>query len=175
MSKATQHDPSGFTLTEVMVVVAIMGVVMAMTLASFRSYLQEQRLRLTANELANLLRTGQSIAAKKSGTCKITLQSGTGAIFGADSSLSNNVCTNSNLARANLYLTAGTNLSVSGRTTYTYTKFATLDGGSSLTTFLSSTSTPWEWCINVSSPTGLVRIGTKDSRVSNASCNYRRG
>jgi len=175
MSKATQRDPTGFTLTEVMVVVAIMGVVMAMTLASFRSYLQEQRLRLTANELASLLGTGQSIATKQSGTCRIKLQSGTGAIFGADTSLSGNVCTNSNLARANLYLTATTNLSVSGDTTYTYTEFGTLDGAASLTTLLSSTATPWVWCISVSSPTGLVRIGTKDSRVNNAACNYRRG
>jgi len=175
MSRATQHEQSGFTLTEVMVVVAIIALVMAMTMASFRSYLQEQRLRLTANELANLLGTGQNIAAKKSGTCKIKLQSGTGAIFGADTSLSGNVCTNSNLARANLYLTASINLSVSGDNTYTYTKFGTLDGAASLTTLLSSSSTPWVWCISVSSPTGLVRIGTKDSRVNDASCNYRRG
>jgi prepilin-type N-terminal cleavage/methylation domain-containing protein len=57
----------GYTLIEMMVTVAIVGVVSAITLTSFRPYFQEQKLRLAAGELENQLTTGRTIATKNSG------------------------------------------------------------------------------------------------------------
>ena len=170
----------GYTLIEMMVTVAIVGVVSAITLTSFRPYFQEQKLRLAAGELENQLTTGRTIATKNSGNCRIRLLSTTTASFVADPDLINDVCTGK-LRELNLYLSASTDLTISGDTTYTFTKIGTLDGAippgsgaTSFTTLLSSSATPWVWCVNVSWPTGLVRVGTKNS-TNEKSCNYRRG
>lgn len=52
----------GFTLIELMVVIAILTVVVLMTLPSFRGYLLEQRLDATAMELASDIRHLQQLA-----------------------------------------------------------------------------------------------------------------
>ena len=184
MNPVDRHRQRGFTLVELLVAIAIVAMISGISLMSFRSYLQEQRLRLTAAELENHLSTARTIALKNlnnlkqlknSGNCRVKLLSAAAATFGPDTSLNDNVCTLDNLPNLNLYLTASKDLTISDNTTYTFTKFGTLDGGTSLSTTLSSVATPWSWCIHVTGATGIIRVGTKDSRNASPTCNYRRG
>lgn len=59
------HRSSGFTLTEVMVVLTILGILLAIALPSFRSLIEDQRVKGAASELHASLVLARSEALKR--------------------------------------------------------------------------------------------------------------
>ena len=174
----------GFTLVELMSAVAIMTILVAISWQAMQGPLQEQRLRQAAVELADLLNTARTTAAKNSYTCKIEQQTVSGVLVYTRNNTSEvpyNCFGSPGVANASqqLYLNPSlivtSNLVISGANAFTFTKYGTLDGATSLTTVLgvsSGTGTSWQWCIDVSAPAAIVRVGTRANASS--TCNYLR-
>jgi prepilin-type N-terminal cleavage/methylation domain-containing protein len=167
----------GFTVVELMSVVAILSILAAISWQAMRAPLQEQRLRQTAVELEDLLNTARTTAVKTSATCKISQQtvSGIPVFTSYDSTLAKNNCATSRALYLNPYLIGTSKLAIAGPNpfTFTFTKYGTLDGATSLTTILSAPSvTAWQWCVDVSAPAAIVRVGTRPNATS--TCNYLR-
>ncbi len=57
---------AGFTLTEALFVVALMGVLVALALPAYRNVIMERRVQNTTREIAALLRVAQQAAVAKS-------------------------------------------------------------------------------------------------------------
>jgi len=78
----------GFTLVELMVIVAVIGIVSAIGFSSMASFLQEQRLRQASLELASHLQSARSRAQREGGFCQLAV-SGTTV---SPTAASGNVC-----------------------------------------------------------------------------------
>lgn len=105
----------GFTLVELMVIVAVIGIASALTFTSMARFLQDQRLRQASLELASYLQSARARAQREGGICQLTL-SGTSL---APSSVANNRCaattTSEALAALDLAAVSGANgLAISG-------------------------------------------------------------
>ncbi|MCX5947158.1 MAG: prepilin-type N-terminal cleavage/methylation domain-containing protein [Cyanobacteria bacterium] len=171
-----RHQPcrrGGFTLVELMSAVAILSILAAISWQAMQAPLQEQRLRQTAVELEDLLNTARTTAVKTSSTCTISQLT--------VSSITSNCVTSRPLA-LNLSLIGPANLRINDPTTnpnlpftktFIFTKYGTLDGATSITAVLGvSSGTSWQWCVDVSAPAAIVRVGTRANATS--TCNYLR-
>ena len=171
-------------MVELMAAVAILSILAAISWQTMRAPLQEQRLRQTAVELEDLLNTARTTAVKNSATCKIEQQtvSGVSVFTSNNTSVGANNCSGSQVVAntfkqlyLNPYLTGTSKLFISGANSFTFTKYGTLDGANSLTTVLSAPSvTAWQWCVDVSAPAAIVRVGTRPNGLSTTLCNYLR-
>lgn len=66
----------GFTLTEIMMVIAILGILTAFALPSFRQYVANQRVKSASFDLISTLSFARSEAVKRNATVDITPASG---------------------------------------------------------------------------------------------------
>lgn len=66
----------GFTLTEIMMVIAILGILTAFALPSFRQYVANQRIKSASFDLVSTLSLARSEAVKRNATVDITPASG---------------------------------------------------------------------------------------------------
>jgi prepilin-type N-terminal cleavage/methylation domain-containing protein len=167
-----QHQPcrkDGFTLVELMSAVAIMTILAAISWQAMQAPLQEQRLRQAAVELADLLNTARTTAAKNSTTCTISQLT--------VSRVTSN-CDPLRPLALNLSLIGPANLRIVApipplTNTFIFTKYGTLEGATSIITVLGvSSGTSWQWCVDVSAPAAIVRVGTRANAAS--TCNYLR-
>ncbi|MEA5415419.1 pilus assembly FimT family protein [Synechococcus sp. BA-132 BA5] len=161
----------GFTLIELMVTVAVISILSAVGFRSFSGFLEQQKLRQAALELAGMLRNSRALAMKNGAACQI-IQTTT-ATFGADSSLTGNTCTSTNVPALNLRASSGSSVLMATNATFTFTPngFAS---GTSATTLLSSSLATSQWCVSLISPSALIRVGWTTRSNVNA-CNYVSG
>lgn len=162
---------SGFTIAELMITVAIISILSAIAFRPFGAFYASQKLKYAAIELAGYLRTSRAIALKDGGVCQIERITATPVIFGP-SSLAGNKCTSANSPNINLATLSGLdNLSASSATV-SFVRHGFMAGSSS-TIRIKSTGTTTEWCINILSPSALVRVGHAEG--STADCDYVSG
>lgn len=72
-STASPKSQDGFTLVELMVVLAIAAILLAIGVPSFQSFIARARVDAAANELQSALQLARSEAARRSGTVTIAL------------------------------------------------------------------------------------------------------
>ena len=110
---------AGFTLVELLVIVAVIGIVSGIGLTTMASFLQEQRLRQAAFELASYLQSARARAQRDGKICRVEID-GTSTIKPSNSS--DNGCTQ--LPELNLQAVSGasgltTDSSSAGTMTFT--------------------------------------------------------
>lgn len=160
-----------FTLVELMITVVVLLTLSSIAFRSFSDFLEQRKLRQAAIELAGLLRTSRTLAVKNAASCQIIQTSSSTATFGANSSFTGNTCTSSNVPPLSLRAAAGSNAVSATDATFTFTRSG-FAAGSSATTLISSPNSQSRYCVSLTSPSAIVRIGwTNGSAVS--SCNFR--
>lgn len=118
---------AGFTLVELLVIVAVIGIVSGIGLTTMASFLQEQRLRQAAFELASYLQSARARAQRDGKPCKLEFD---GTTIRPRSSAENHCFANSpRLPDLNLATVSGASgLTITGSTTnaITFTPAGTL-------------------------------------------------
>jgi len=69
---------AGFTLTELMMVLVVMGIVLAFAFPSFRDWLLKLQIRTSAESVLHGLQLSRAEAVKRNATVNFTLSGGTG-------------------------------------------------------------------------------------------------
>jgi len=180
----------GFTLLELMVTVAVIGIVSSLAIRSTYTYLQEQKLRQAANELVSYLLTARAKALREAsvsgGSCEVKLDASTNTVA-PTADQPDNVCKNSpSLPSLNLLAASGSsNLTITaseGSSPFfiTFTRMGTVASSNlSLSTvfalprifYLSNSATPMQRCVMVD--LNFVRIGWRNSSIpAVAPCTY---
>ena len=78
---STWHNARGFTLVEMMVVVAIMGILLGMAVINFRAINQKEPLDQAVSDVEGLCRRARSEAIVKSRPMDLTLDSSSGLLW----------------------------------------------------------------------------------------------
>jgi type IV fimbrial biogenesis protein FimT len=79
-----QQRHKGFTLIELMITVAVLGILVALALPSFQSILEGRRLVGAADELYSNIQYARSEALKRNETIRLQVTTGTNWCFGID-------------------------------------------------------------------------------------------
>ena len=80
-SRSAHHDTSGFTLTELLIVIAIAAVVAAVAVPSFKTTSRNMAVRGAANELISGIQFARSEAIRINQTVSLTLNGRTWQVF----------------------------------------------------------------------------------------------
>lgn len=72
--KSSRNSVAGFTITELLIVITIVGVLATIALPSFKSLTESQRVRNASYELHTILSLARSEAIKRNNDVKATLQ-----------------------------------------------------------------------------------------------------
>lgn len=175
-----RRRPQAFTLVELMVIVAVIGIVSGVAFTSMASFLQEQKLRQAAAELASYLQSARAKAQREGASCELAFSGGSSTVI-RPTAATGNVCNSSPLqAGLDLATVSGTSgLALSGATTtnITFTRSGTLasDSVSSSTVvsmprllYLSASGTSQQRCVFLDLVG--IRIGWRNG--TSGSCNY---
>jgi prepilin-type N-terminal cleavage/methylation domain-containing protein len=187
-SKRRHAELGGFTLAEVLITIAVMAVISAVSLNSIFSFLQQQRLRQASIELIAYLHTARGRAMRESSVsgrpCEVQLTAADTEL--SPTNLSRNTCNDPPALEAlNLRgISQSENLAITSNAgnlatyVFTFTRFGTLAteniNSSSTITFpliiyLSTNSSNVQRCVWVD--TAMVRSGWRNSpNVTN--CTY---
>lgn len=166
----------GFTLVEVLVIVAVLGIVSGMALTGMARFLQEQRLRQAAFELSAHLQSARARAQRQNGICQLQI-SGTSL---APSGASGNVCAASpalpNLDLAGLSGAEGLGMTGSTSDPITFSPYgvlatATASSSAMRMLYLSANGTSVQRCVFLDLVS--IRIGWRNG--SSGVCSYGSG
>lgn len=80
-SPATSHAEGGFTLAELIVLIAVIGILSIMAIPSFLSYYQAATLKSAAQQFAGLINRAREIAIKENGNVCVRLSSPTQMVY----------------------------------------------------------------------------------------------
>ena len=115
-----------FTLVELLVIVAVMGIVSGVAITGMATFLQEQKLRQATAELASYLQSARARAQREGGFCEVAV-SGTQI---APTTATGNVCNNPpvqpSLDLAAVSAASGLAVTASPSTPITFTRLGTL-------------------------------------------------
>ena len=173
----------GFTLIELLVIVAVLGLVSAMGFTSMARFLQEQRLRQAAVELASFLQSAKAQAQRSNSFCKVQINAASDGVTVAPASDSSNPCSSSpSLASLNLSKVATiSDLAISGTTTtpsstpiiFGRAGTLTLDSGATMPRmlYLSAGGTSLQRCLFLDLLS--IRLGWRNT--SSGACSYGGG
>jgi len=118
--------PQAFTLVELLVIVAVMGIVSGVAITGMATFLQEQKLRQATAELASYLQSARARAQREGGFCEVAV-SGTQI---APTTATGNVCNNPpvqpSLDLAAVSAASGLAITASPSTPITFTRLGTL-------------------------------------------------
>ena len=118
--------PQAFTLVELLVIVAVIGIVSGVAITGMATFLQEQKLRQAAAELASYLQSARARAQREGGFCQLAV-SGTQI---APTTATGNVCNNPpvqpRLDLAAVSAASGLAVMASPSTAITFTRLGTL-------------------------------------------------
>jgi Tfp pilus assembly protein FimT len=181
-----RRRPQAFTLVELMVIVAVIGIVSGVAITGMAPFLQEQKLRQATAELASYLQSARAKAQREGLSCELAFSGPSSTVIGPTTT-AGNVC-NSGPLQAGLNL-----LSVSGASglalrdltntsipNLTFTRFGTLASNNlSSTTVvqlprlieLRANSTTMRTCVFLD----LVGIRTGWRLGASGTCTYTNG
>lgn len=165
MIKQARKSDRGFTLTELMVVIVIIGVIAAISAPTFTGLLTRYRLESSLQQLLGAINEAQRLAMLRSQSCRIIINPNTSNITTnkagcllRDRSFNKNITIRSNFPGA----TPNILFSYKGSTT----RMGTI--------VLSSNNTNAQKCFVISLGTGIKRIGdyngSKTGSVSSSNC-----
>jgi len=136
-----RRRPQAFTLVELLVIVAVMGIVSGVAITGMATFLQEQKLRQATAELASYLQNARARAQREGdaqgggkGFCQLAV-SGTQI---APTTATDNVCNNApvqpSLDLAAVSAASGLAVTASPSTPITFTRLGTLVGSTATAT-----------------------------------------
>ena len=129
-----RRRPQAFTLVELLVIVAVMGIVSGVAITGMATFLQEQKLRQATAELASYLQSARARAQREGGFCQLAV-SGTQI---APTTATGNVCNNApvqpSLDLAAVSAASGLAVTASPSTPITFTRLGTLVGSTATAT-----------------------------------------
>lgn len=182
----TRRRPQAFTLVELLVIVAVMGIVSGVAITGMAPFLQEQKLRQATAELASYLQSARAKAQREGLSCELAFSGPSSTVIGPTTT-AGNVC-NSGPLQAGLNL-----LSVSGASglalrdltntsipNLTFTRLGTLASNNLSSTtvvqlprliVLSDNAIKMETCVFLD----LVGIRTGWRRDASVTCTYTNG
>jgi Tfp pilus assembly protein FimT len=175
----TRRRPQAFTLVELLVIVAVIGIVSGVAITGMATFLQEQKLRQATAELASYLQSARARAQREGGFCQLAV-SGTQI---APTTLTGNVCNNPNnppvqpgLDLAAVSAASGLAVTASSSTPITFTRLGTLVGTPATATMprmitLSANRTTMQTCVFLD----LVGIRTGWRLGASGTCTYTNG
>lgn len=171
------RQPAGFSLFELIVAVGVILLLSGLSINLMREapLLQERRLRQAAVELQSHLLQARTLAQKVNSVCQVSLSTSPQPSVGADTSVSPNACTTTNLPSLNLKTASNVQglAVVSGSTTtFSFAGIGTLIGAADAVTILSASNISAQWCVKVTAPAGVVLVGSRLSATD--TCNYVR-
>jgi len=170
--QASHPQLRGFTLIELMVIVAVIGIVSGVAYTTLASFLQEQKLRQASFELASYLQSARARAQREGGFCELSV-SGTQI---APTTATGNVCNNPpvqpSLDLASVSAASGLAITASPSTPITFTRLGTLASATMpRMIYLSANSTSWQSCVFLD----LIGIRTGWRNGSSGACTYTNG
>jgi len=162
--------PDGFTLLELMVVVAVLGLVSAVTIQQVTGYWQRERLNAATMELTGWLEEVAAGSQQQSSSCTVTLTTGASRAGGSElARVSPAACAREPvLLLPSLHQSAsfavGSSLSPSSWTYSPRGTISSTDADISIRLSLGG-SAPLR-CVRVSGTLGVLRLGRDNSRGS---------
>jgi len=168
----TRRRPQAFTLVELMVIVAVIGIVSGVAITGMATFLQEQKLRQATAELASYLQSARARAQREGGFCQLAV-SGTQI---APTTLTGNVCNNApvqpSLDLAAVSAASGLAVTASPSTPITFTRLGTLATATMPRMItLSANRTTMRTCVFLD----LVGIRTGWRLGASGTCTYTNG
>jgi Tfp pilus assembly protein FimT len=168
-----RRPAAGFTLSELLIIAAVLVVVSSVSFPNVLRFYEDQKLRQAAIELQSHLQRGRTLAQRLQGRCSLAISSGTGGaavqVTGSDS------CAAANLQALNLSAVTGVRgLCVtstgSGCAAPAGIAFVPLGvlSGAPRTLFLSGTATNSQFCVDLTLT--LIRVGYRNG--SSGACTY---
>ena len=150
-SNAPSH--SGFTLLETLIVLAIVGIIAAISIPNVLAIYQRQQLNNAVNMVFSALQEAQQRAIERNHSCIVTFDAGQSKILANGS----NHC----LVTGDRSLPIGITLAHTGSSSISYgAKGNTTDNRTILLNLRNSAKAPK--CVVVSAPIGILRQGTYD-------------
>lgn len=179
-----RRRPQAFTLVELMVIVAVIGIVSGVAITGMATFLQEQKLRQATAELASYLQSARARAQREGGAqeggdgfCQLAV-SGTQI---APTTATGNVCNNPpvqpSLDLAAVSAASGLAVTASASTPITFTRLGTLVGTPATATmprmiYLSANRASLQTCVFLDLVG--IRTGWRPAGASGA-CTYTSG
>jgi prepilin-type N-terminal cleavage/methylation domain-containing protein len=170
----TRRRPQAFTLVELMVIVAVIGIVSGVAITGMATFLQEQKLRQATAELASYLQSARARAQREGGFCQLAV-SGTQI---APTTATGNVCNNApvqpSLDLAAVSAASGLAVTASPSTPITFTRLGTLATATMprmITLSYSANRPTMRTCVFLD----LVGIRTGWRRDASGTCTYTNG
>jgi Tfp pilus assembly protein FimT len=173
-----RRRPQAFTLVELLVIVAVIGIVSGVAITGMATFLQEQKLRQATAELASYLQSARARAQREGGFCQLAV-SGTQI---APTTATDNVCNNApvqpSLDLAAVSAASGLAVTASPSTPITFTRLGTLVGTPATATMprmitlsYSANRPTMRTCVFLD----LVGIRTGWRRDASGTCTYTNG
>ncbi len=88
-SRKTRYQSSGFTLIELVTVVALVGILMTLAVPAFQQWIANSAIRSTADALQNGLRTAATEAVRRSSQVTFVLSASPGTLNGTPATTGN--------------------------------------------------------------------------------------
>jgi Tfp pilus assembly protein FimT len=129
-----RRRPQAFTLVELLVIVAVIGIVSGVAITGMATFLQEQKLRQATAELASYLQNARARAQREGGFCEVAVSGTQIAPTTANLNVCNNAPVQPSLDLAAVSAASGLAVTASPSTPITFTRLGTLVGSTATAT-----------------------------------------